>query len=412
MEINSTGHHEVGTSVNDQPPRGIGRRTLFAGGFGALGALALSGCVPGAGGAGASSASPSSPPATSEPAETRTRVVLLGTGGGPAILDGDQHGVSTAVVYGDRVYIVDLGHASHTQVIAAGLAPDIVGAPTLARVRGILFTHMHSDHTAEWPALYATGGQNIAGREWNEPVSVFGPGVRDSLVRVFPPGRPEPELFAPDNPTPGIAGTTSALRTAFATDFNDRIRDNNFGNPDDIFDVRDIDLSGIWQVDPAGVPPRLDTPIDVWTDGDVRITATLVDHRPTAPAFAYRFDTPDGSVVVSGDTRISENLIALAEGCDVLVHEVIDPSFVDRLAETVPEEARAGLVEHLLAAHTTIEEVGRDVAEPAGAKSLVLSHFVPADGPPETWEGAQEGFSGELIIGRDLMQIPVGTTKR
>ncbi len=167
-------------------------------------------------------------------------------------------------------------------------------------------------------------------------------------------------------------------------------------------------MNGIWDVDPDGVPPRLRKPIQVWQDGDVKVTATLVDHHPTAPAFAYRFDTPDGSVVISGDTNVSENLIDLAADCDVLVHEVIDPAYVERVAENLPEEAREPLKKHLLASHTTIEQVGRDVAEKARAKTLVLSHLVPGNNPVEAWERAQEGYSGELIVGADLSQIPVG----
>lgn len=398
-------------------PAGGRRRSFLAGGMAALGGLALAGCVPGGGATSAAVGTPAgAPPAAATSSSgavgTRTRVVLLGTAGGPAILTNDRCGVSTAVVYGDRVYLVDLGHGSHNRLIDAGLAPQAVGASSLAHVRGIFFTHLHSDHTAEWPAVYATGGQNIAGRPWKEPIQVFGPGDRGSMVRVFPPGRKEPEVFAPDNPTPGIKGTTEALRTAFATDLNDRMRDSNFGNPDTTFEVHDIDLAGIWDVDPEGVPPRMSKPLQVWRDGDVTVTATLVDHHPTAPAFAYRFDSPDGSVVISGDTCISENLIDLARDCDVLVHEVIDPAFVDRLAADLPAEARAALTQHLLGAHTTIEQVGRDVAEKAGAKTLALSHFVPANNPPETWEPAQKGYSGTLVVGSDLGQIAVGTTTR
>ncbi|QXQ10177.1 MBL fold metallo-hydrolase [Paeniglutamicibacter sp. Y32M11] len=398
---------------------GSGRRTFLAGSIGALGALTLAGCVPAAGieaSAGpatvtrADSAEPSGTPLAAESAAvtTRTRVVLLGTAGGPAIVENSRCGISTAVLYGDRVYLVDLGHASHNRMIDAGLASETPGAGSFARVRGIFFTHLHSDHTVEWPAVYATGAQNVVGRTWEDPIRVFGPGDRGTLPRLNPPGRKAPEVFGPESPTPGIVGTTALLRQAFAADFNDRMRDSNFGNPDATFEIQDIDLDGVWDIDPDGVPPRLDKPLEIWQDGDVKITATLVDHHPTAPAFAYRFDTPDGSVVVSGDTNVSANLIDLARGCDVLVHEVIDPAYVDRVAANLPEEAREPLKKHLLESHTTIEQVGRDVAEKAGAKTLVLSHLVPGNNPVESWQRAQEGYSGKLIVGTDLRQVPVG----
>ena len=98
----------------------------------------------------------------------------------------------------------------------------------------------------------------------------------------------------------------------------------------------------------------------------------------------------------------------VARGIDYLVHEVIDPDFVDREVATRPPEATGPTREHLLAAHTTIEQVGRDVAEPAGAQNLVLSHRVPKTNPMSRWKQAQRGCSGRLIVGEDLMGLSLG----
>ncbi|MET9514381.1 MBL fold metallo-hydrolase [Streptomyces sp. NPDC002994] len=337
----------------------------------------------------------------------RTRLVLLGTAGGPAWLDGDRCGTSSALVHRDRVYLVDLGAGAQQRLVASGLGVRSGLGSSLSAVRAIFLTHLHSDHVTDWPALYATAPMNTVGRTL-PAIEVFGPGDRGTLPRLFPAGRPAPPVFSPDDPTPGIAGMTGYLRQAFGHDFNDRARDSNFTSPDALFSVHDIDLSGTWNIDPEGKPPRLTSPLPVWEDGDVRVTATLVDHHPTAPAFAYRFDTPDGSVVFSGDTGVSENLIDLARGADYLVHEVIDPEFVDRLVGTLPPETGGPLREHLLAAHTTIEQVGRDVAEPAGVKNLVLNHLVPGNNPAERWRAAQRGYSGRIVVGEDLLQLPVG----
>jgi ribonuclease BN (tRNA processing enzyme) len=341
------------------------------------------------------------------PAERhRTEVVLLGTSGGPILLGGPRAGISTAVVYSDRVYVVDFGIGSYPRLGQAGLGLPDVFASSLSNVHAILFTHLHSDHFADWPAVYATGISNITNRT-QPAIKVFGPGDRGTLPRVFPPGRTPPPVFSPEQPTPGIAGMTAHLRRAFAQDLNDRARDGSLRDPDDVFEIHELDLGGTWTVDADGKPPRLTTPLEVWVDGDVRITATLVDHHPMAPAFAYRFDTPDGSVVVSGDTTVSQNLIDLAQGCDYLVHEVIDARFVDAIVAAAPPEAADGLRAHLLGAHTTIEQVGRDVAEPAQAKNLVLTHLVPATSPESNWQLAQRGYSGRLIVGNDLMCLGV-----
>lgn len=342
---------------------------------------------------------------SAEARRSRTRLVLLGTAGGPAILTNSRFGVSTAIVYEDKVYVVDLGHGAQMRMLDAGLGGGSL-ATSFSQLRGLFFTHLHSDHLVEWPGVYATGTMNATGRDQGK-VAVFGPGDRGSLPRVFPPGRPAPPVYNPEDPTPGITGMTGYLRQAFAADFNDRARDSNFPGPDSMFDVHDIDISGYWDVDPSGVPPRLEEPMHLWQDGDVRVTATLVDHHPTAPAFGYRFDTPDGSIVVSGDTCVSRNLIDLAKDADYLVHEVIDPRFVDQLAATLPPDVAGPVKEHLLSSHTTIEQVGRDVAEPAGAKNLVLSHLVPASNPSRRWRAAQRGYSGRLLVGEDLMQLGI-----
>jgi ribonuclease BN (tRNA processing enzyme) len=336
----------------------------------------------------------------------RTRLVLLGTAGGPAHLGGNRFGISTAVTYKNNVYVVDLGLGSFQRLVHSGLGPQTGLGDSLTNVRGMFFTHLHSDHTVDWPALYATGTANNVGRS-GPPIQVFGPGARDTQTALFPPNKPEPALVAPEDPYPGITSMTGHLQAAFAQDFNDRIRSSGFVDPAALFETHDIDLGGIWTVDPAGVPPRLRAPIPVWQDGDVSVTATLVDHRPTAPAFAYRFDTPDGSIVISGDTCVSQNLIDLAHQADYLVHEVIDPRFIDQLVAALPPEQAAAVKEHLLVAHTTIAQVGRDVAQPAGVKNLVLTHLVPGNNPVSRWRHAQRGFAGKLIVGEDLMELPV-----
>jgi ribonuclease BN (tRNA processing enzyme) len=148
-------------------------------------------------------------------------------------------------------------------------------------------------------------------------------------------------------------------------------------------------------------------PFKVFEDDRVRVSATLVAHAPVWPAFAFRFDTDDGSIVFSGDTARSENLIRLARGADILVHEVIVTRWINGLFPTPRSVAEEGLMQHLLSGHTRVEEVG-EIAEAAGVKKLVLSHIVPGNATREQLLPAGKDFSGELVIGRDLMQIGVG----
>src|SRR5260370_757892 len=139
----------------------------------------------------------------------------------------------------------------------------------------------------------------------------------------------------------------------------------------------------------------------------VVVRCALVDHPPVTPAFAYRLDSPDRSIVISGDTKRSDALIRLARGADVLVHEVIWPTAIDRLL-TNSYNASA-LKKSILSHHTPAEDVGR-VAAQAGVGTLVLSHFVPSDDPEltdEKWTEAvrRGGYKGSIVVGRDLLEI-------
>jgi ribonuclease BN (tRNA processing enzyme) len=123
------------------------------------------------------------------------------------------------------------------------------------------------------------------------------------------------------------------------------------------------------------------------------------------PAFAYRFDCPDRSTVFSGDTRPSQNLVELARGADIPVHEVIDLHAIDAVVKNEAQATR--LRKHLLAAHTPMSEVGR-IATEAGVKTLVLNHFVPGTPPipDKAWDDAvKPHFKGRVVVSHDLMVL-------
>ena len=144
----------------------------------------------------------------------------------------------------------------------------------------------------------------------------------------------------------------------------------------------------------------------VLQDENVKVTAALVDHGETKPAFAYRFDCPDRSIVISGDTKPSPNLVRLAEGADILVHEVLyAPALPAMLASTAAFASK--MAAHMASGHTTAEDVGR-IASEARVKTLVLSHFVPSGTTvsDQQWlDAAKLHFSGTIVVGRDLMEL-------
>jgi ribonuclease BN (tRNA processing enzyme) len=229
----------------------------------------------------------------------------------------------------------------------------------LASIRSVFVTHQHSDHNADYGNLLLLAwATDLAKR-----VDTYGPPPLVQMTQQF------------------LALNDYDIRTRMADE----------GRPA---------LAGLI------APHEITAGGFVMQDENVKVTAALVEHPPVSPAFAYRFDCPDRSIVFSGDTRPSQNLVKLAQGADVLVHEVMHLPSLEQLIATEPNAKT--LREHLLASHTTTEQVGR-IATEAGVKTLVLSHFVPGGYPflkDEVWfDAVRPYFSGNLIVGRDLLEL-------
>ncbi|KSZ58372.1 metallo-beta-lactamase [Rhodococcus pyridinivorans KG-16] len=337
----------------------------------------------------------------------RTRLVLLGTSGGPPYWPGsEREGISSAVVVGDRYYLVDAGHGVMRRLRGAELGPNFatdLDGP-LDALGGIFLTHLHSDHVVDLNNILTEGIYN--GLQHVEKIPVYGPGNRGVLPPLFGED-PAPEPVAPGNPTPGTREMTDLLVQAFATDFNDRLFDNRKPAPDALWEAFDVPVPAQYLADPNGNPCPDMEPFTFFEDDRVRVSATLVDHAPVFPALAYRFDSDDGSIVFSGDTGPTPNLVKLARGADVLVHEVIDPAWPESLFPEPRTDAQEGLYQHLVQSHTLIEDLG-PIAQEAGVGTLVLSHMVPGNRPDSTWEGCGTGFDGRLVIGHDLDVVGVG----
>ncbi|OBR53119.1 metal-dependent hydrolase [Paraburkholderia tropica] len=343
-----------------------------------------------------------------------TRLVLLGTAGGPVWWPNcDREGISSALVVGESVYVVDCGNGVGKRYKQAelGRIDEVSGMAGMENLRGIFLTHLHSDHTIDYFNLFLYGWYDGL-TAVKQPVQIYGPGRRGEMEPVFSiPGQATaapPPVVNPENPTPGTVDMTNYLYQAYALDINDRLRDAHRPDLRSLMQVHDIvipPISGFRSPNETPVP-RMD-PFKVYEDENVKVTATLVNHFPIWPAFAFRFDTDDGSVVFSGDTSPCDNLVRLAHGADILVHEVIDTSWVDALFPAPLGARETAFRQHLLNSHTSIDDVGK-VAEAAGAKTLVLSHIAPGHAPRANLVRAQRNFSGQLIIGEDLMQIGVG----
>ncbi len=281
---------------------------------------------------------------------TKTRLILLGTGGGPRPRIASSASAQVILV-NDEAYVVDCGNGVARQLVFAGVP--------LPRLRHIFLTHHHSDHNADYGNLislaWAAGLQSR--------IDTWGP----------PPLEKMTALFFQMN----------------ASDIEARIADESRVPLVPLVHVHELSESG-----------------PVIQNDRVKVTATLVNHPPMVPAFAYRFDTADRSIVISGDTARSDNLIKLARAADVLVHSAVYFPAVDRLIARVPNATT--LKQTIIRGQTSAEDAGR-VAQAAGVKTLVLSHLIPADDPTVTeqmWiEAARTQFNGTIIVGKDLLEV-------
>ncbi len=370
-----------------------------------------------------------------------TRVVLLGTSGGPTWWPGSERaGTSSALVVKDtnavdHIYLIDLGPGSAERLGAAfnsGTFTNVDGnsvqtgySSFLKNVKALFFTHLHMDHTTDFPTLLLCGqGAGLAAypdENADKRLQVFGPGTRGQLEDVYPPGRTNvAPTMNPTNPTPGTVDMTQYLLQAYAQTINNFTLDSGWSDFSKLLSVHDIAFPPLpradYPIDPStgrsrNIAPWSDmTPIFIYQDSFVRVTATLGNHGPVYPNFAFRFDTADGSVVFSGDTGFPcTNLIQLAQGADILVHEVIDPAFIDTLFPPPLSDSAAAMKYHLETAHTSIFDVGEH-ATAAGVNTLVLNHIVPANTAVARLQMAQQNYAGRLIVGSDLMEIEVGSS--
>lgn len=147
-----------------------------------------------------------------------------------------------------------------------------------------------------------------------------------------------------------------------------------------------------------------DEPTVVWNRDGLVVRSIAVHHEPVVPAVAYRVDAPDGSVVISGDTRVCASLATFARGCDVLLHEAMRTEAV--LAAGMP---------HVAAYHADTVQLGR-AAQEAAVETLVLTHLEPSPrGPAEAdlfeADVRAGGFTGTLLVADDLCCVETRRTE-
>ncbi len=284
-----------------------------------------------------------------------TSVTLTGTGN--PVVDPDCAGPGALVRSGDLALQFDAGRATTMRLAEAGVGPTELDA--------LFVTHHHSDHLLGLADVIMS--RWLAGRDDPSPLTVVAPAgpssmfvervldawVDDIAVRADHLGRTDP-------PHPHLV--------AFDSD------------------------------------AAVDQAVDVWSCGDVRVSARRVHHEPVTPSVAFRVDTPDGAVVITGDTIVCDEVAELAAGADVVVYEAFRRDLLLGFADAMPH------LRHLAAYHADTKEIGAQMAAVA-VPTLVLTHLIPAlRTSPDAEQGFVDdvragGYTGDLVVGRDLTTI-------
>jgi len=293
----------------------------------------------------------------------RTKVVLLGTG--TPVPDPDRSGPATAIVVDDAAYIVDMGPGVVRRAKAAVLNRHI-SALEPANLKVVFVTHLHSDHTAGYSDLILTGW--TAGRR--TPLEVYGP--------------------------TGLQTMTEHILQAYRIDI--QTRTNSEGdqrrNPEG------------WKVNAHEIKQGV-----IYKDSKVTVSAFPTKHA--MESYGYRFDTPDRSVVIAGDTSPTAETVKACDGCDVLIHE----ARAEEMYAKLPEDRRSFGAKN----HTTSEQLA-ELANKAKPRLLIVYHawiswwpdLAPSDKPIVLTTGELHStpdvlqkeigprYSGNFVIGNDL----------
>jgi len=278
--------------------------------------------------------------------DNKTRLILLGTGTPNA--DPNRAGPALAISVGDQSYIVDFGPGIVRQ--AAALSSNRGGpfdSLNPKNLKVVFLTHLHSDHTTGYPDLILTPWV----LERSDPLKVFGP--------------------------KGIKNMTTKILEAYKADIDYRIDGLEPANE-----------SG-WKVEAVEVNEGI-----IYEDKLIEVIAFKVNHGTWDNAYGYKFITEDKTIVVSGDTAPSKQLIEMSRGVDILVHEVYSQAGFNRRTEVWKK--------YHASHHTSTKELA-EIANEVQPKLLVLTHVLfwgSTEG--EIMEELQSNYSGKVSLGQDL----------
>ncbi|MFQ3200300.1 MAG: ribonuclease Z [Zhongshania sp.] len=291
-------------------------------------------------------------------------VVLCGTGTPKASERGQA---CTAVIAGNQTLLFDAGEGASINLSLVGIPPKSVSS--------VFITHWHSDHFSGLAQLINTAWIN--GRK--DAIPIYGPA--------------------------GIERVIAAIADTYTFDINNR-RNNRPNLNNDAF---------------AGAPrPIADESQHVlYEKAGVTVSAFAVDHNPVHPAYGYRIDYKGRSVVISGDTRVTEATARAAANVDILVHEALNTSLTNRAIQQMTALGLSKQAKHtsdVIDYHADTIAIAK-MAQASGVKHLVLTHLIPTvpNNVFMRWlfvDGMKNHFDGKITVGHDgqILFLPTSET--
>jgi ribonuclease Z len=281
------------------------------------------------------------------------------TVGTAAPLPGDRSQSCNAIFVNGQFLVFDLGRGAAGAIEKLRLPQQSVSA--------VFISHWHSDHYLDLP--------HFVNRSWmlgrKSPLNIYGPNPIDSILGGMQAFLYQDQTFREEHHGKSILDRSAAPVIPNL-----------------------INLQGTEEQ-------------EVYNNNGVKVFAFQVNHDPIDHSLGFRIEYGGRNIVLSGDTKKSDQLIRYAKGADILVHEAMQKDFISRasaLQEKQGNVRNATILKDIVDYHSSPEDAAA-VAAAAGAKKLILSHLAPTPENPISrrfyTRGLEDIYDGPILLAED-----------
>ena len=272
----------------------------------------------------------------------------------------DQAQACIAVVTDEHFYLFDVGAGSNRNLARASLP--------MFRLDGIFLTHFHSDHISE---------------------------IYEANLSSWVQGRPQPlKVFGGE----GVAELVSGVNATYSFDREHRIEHHG---------------EALLRPDLGILEPELVTATTVIEDGDLRILAYQASHPPVDPSLGFRIEYRGRSVVISGDSNVTDATLSISGGADLLLHDALSVPAVTSLSEGFAAEGRARIskiMADVVEYHASLESI-IELGSQTDIGMVAYYHLVPNASNALFTRFFERDLPDNYLIATDRMwfDMPVGS---